>query len=167
MPIVIYGNGDNVMGYVQESDLRDLLITPKVHLVELELEGKVHQVKIKEVQYHPVNDRPLHIDFYRYDSARPLEMAIPVVLEGHAVGVKAGGKLLSGVRKIRVKGLPANLPNVLTVDVSEMEVGAVKLVKDLQFENLEVTETKTLVVATIKAQRASKDAAAAADAGKK
>lgn len=163
MPIVIYGNGENVLGYVQERDLRNLLVTPKVYLVDIDLEGTLHQVKIKEVQYHPVNDRPLHIDFYRYDAAKPLEMSIPITLEGHAVGVKAGGKLMGGVRKIRVKGLPADLPNTLPVDITDMQVGDVKLVKDLQFDKLEVTETKSLVVATIKAQRGSKEASAPAE----
>ena len=152
-PAVIYGHGDNVMCTLNEKDLKPLLITPKVYLVDLMLGGKVEHVVLKEVQYHPVSDRPIHIDFYRYDAADPIVMAIPVALEGYAKGVRAGGKLVGGVRKLRVQGLVSDLPDVLPVDITELNVGETLMVSDVKFDNLEVVDTKTLVVATIKSQR--------------
>lgn len=153
VPAVIYGHGENVMVSLQERDLQKLLITPHVYLIDLSVDGKVEKVILKEVQYHPVTDRPLHIDFYRYTEDDPIVIAIPVKLEGHAQGVRAGGKLVAGTRRVKVKGLAADLPNVLTIDVTDMRIGQTLLVGDLSFDKLEVVDTKTVAVAKIATQR--------------
>ncbi|MGP1363184.1 MAG: 50S ribosomal protein L25 [Bacteroides sp.] len=156
IPAVIYGHGENVMCTLVERDLRDLLVTPFVQLVALTLNGKVEKVVLKEVQYHPVTDRPIHIDFYRYVEEEPITMAVPLVLQGHARGVKAGGKQVPGIRKLRVRGLAKNLPDYLPVDVSELRLGATLMVSDLAFENLEIVDATTQVVVSIRAQRGAK-----------
>jgi len=153
VPAVIYRHGGKGGWFFVSHLTEPLLITPKVYLVDLMLGGKVEHVVLKEVQYHPVSDRPIHIDFYRYDAADPIVMAIPVALEGYAKGVRAGGKLVGGVRKLRVQGLVSDLPDVLPVDITELNVGETLMVSDVKFDNLEVVDTKTLVVATIKSQR--------------
>ena len=146
-----------------------LLVTPHVYLVELELDGKAEKVLVQEVQYHPVSDRPVHIDFYRYSEDEPIVMNIPVELVGHAVGVRAGGKLVQPVRRLKVKGLPADMPNRLDVDVSALEVDKKIVVADLAFEGLSILNPPHMVVATVRSQRkmntvvdASAPAAAAA-----
>lgn len=169
VPGVLYGHGDNTPIAIREFDLMKLLVTPHVYLVELELDGKVEKVLVQEVQYHPVSDRPVHIDFYRYSEDEPIVMNIPVELVGHAVGVRAGGKLVQPVRRLKVKGLPADMPNRLDVDVSALEVDKKIVVADLAFEGLSILNPPHMVVATVRSQRkmntvvdASASAAAAA-----
>lgn len=169
VPGVLYGHGDNTPIAIREFDLMKLLVTPHVYLVELELDGKVEKVLVQEVQYHPVSDRPVHIDFYRYSEDEPIVMNIPVELVGHAVGVRAGGKLVQPVRRLKVKGLPADMPNRLDVDVSALEVDKKIVVADLAFERLSILNPPHMVVATVRSQRkmnavvdASAPAAAAA-----
>ena len=169
VPGVLYGHGDNTPIAIREFDLMKLLVTPHVYLVELELDGKVEKVLVQEVQYHPVSDRPVHIDFYRYSEDEPIVMNIPVELVGHAVGVRAGGKLVQPVRRLKVKGLPADMPNRLDVDVSALEVDKKIVVADLAFERLSILNPPHVVVATVRSQRkmnavvdASAPAAAAA-----
>lgn len=169
VPGVLYGHGDNTPIAIREFDLMKLLVTPHVYLVELELDGKVEKVLVQEVQYHPVSDRPVHVDFYRYSEDEPIVMNIPVELVGHAVGVRAGGKLVQPVRRLKVKGLPADMPNRLDVDVSALEVDKKIVVADLAFEGLSILNPPHMVVATVRSQRkmnavvdASAPAAAAA-----
>lgn len=169
VPGVLYGHGDNTPIAIREFDLMKLLVTPHVYLVELELDGKAEKVLVQEVQYHPVSDRPVHIDFYRYSEDEPIVMNIPVELVGHAVGVRAGGKLVQPVRRLKVKGLPADMPNRLDVDVSALEVDKKIVVADLAFEGLSILNPPHMVVATVRSQRkmntvvdASAPAAAAA-----
>ena len=169
VPGVLYGHGDNTPIAIREFDLMKLLVTPHVYLVELELDGKVEKVLVQEVQYHPVSDRPVHIDFYRYSEDEPIVMNIPVELVGHAVGVRAGGKLVQPVRRLKVKGLPADMPNRLDVDVSALEVDKKIVVAGLAFEGLSILNPPHMVVATVRSQRkmnavvdASAPAAAAA-----
>lgn len=156
VPAMIYGHGENVMCTLEERDLRSLLITPYVQLVDLKVNGKVEKVILKEVQYHPVSDRPIHLDFFRYVEDLPIEMSIPIVLQGHARGVKAGGKQVPGIRKLRVKGLAKDMPDYLPVDVTEMRLGSTMMVSDLSFENLQIVDAQTLVVVSIRAQRGAK-----------
>lgn len=160
VPAIIYGHGENVMCELQEKELNALLITPKVYLVDLTVDGKTEKVILKDVQYHPVSDRPMHLDFYRYVDSEPVEMAIPVVLQGHARGVKAGGKLVAGVRRLRVKGLAADLPDILPIDVTKLRIGEALMVSDVAFDRLQVMDARSVLVATIKSQRG---AAATAD----
>jgi len=156
VPAMIYGHGENVMCSLEERDLRSLLITPYVQLIDLKVNGKVEKVILKEVQYHPVSDRPIHIDFFRYVEDSPIEMSIPIVLQGHARGVKAGGKQVPGIRKLRVRGLAKDMPDFLPVDVTDMRLGTTMMVADLSFENLKIVDALTQVVVSIRAQRGAK-----------
>ncbi len=156
VPAVVYGHGENVMCSIAEKDLKDLLITPKVYLIDLEIDGKVEHVILQDVQYHPVSDRPLHLDFYRFVEDEPITIGVPVVLQGYAKGVQAGGKLIPASRRLRVKGLAKDIPNFLPVDITKLNVGETLLVGQVSFENLEVVDAKTRAVCAIKAQRGAK-----------
>lgn len=167
VPGVVYGNGDNVAIALKERDLLKLLVTPNVYLVWLELEGKVENVVVKEVQYHPVSDRPVHVDFYRYTEDKPITLSVPVQVEGHAAGVRAGGKLVQSARRLNVKGLPSAMPDRLKVDVTELEVDKKIVAGDLSYEGLTILNPKHMVVVMVRSQRnmvATADATAAAPA---
>ncbi len=156
VPAVVYGHGENIMCSVAEKDLKDLLITPKVYLIDLEIDGKVEHVILQDVQYHPVSDRPLHLDFYRFVEDKPIVIGVPVVLQGYAKGVQAGGKLIPASRRLRVRGLAKDIPNFLPVDITKLNVGETLLVGQVSFENLEVVDAKTRAICAIKAQRGAK-----------
>lgn len=167
VPGVVYGNGDNVTIALEERALLKLLVTPNVYLVKLDLDGKVEDVVVKEVQYHPVSDRPVHVDFYRYAEDKPITMSIPILIEGHAEGVRAGGKLVQSARKLNVKGIPSAMPDRLKVDVTELGVDKKIVAGDLHYEGLTILNPRHTVVVMVRSQRnmvAAADAAAPAAA---
>ncbi len=161
VPCNLYGNGKNVTFTVTVADVRKLIYTPDTMIVELTIDGVAHNAIVKELQFHPVSENLLHIDFLEVVEDKPVVVAIPVQLTGHAEGVKAGGKLSMEIRKLNVRGLYKNFPDRLTIDVSELGLGKKIFVSDLHFENLEVMNAKSLVVAQVKATRASAAAAKA------
>lgn len=158
VPCVLYGGGENVHFSVIEKDLTKLLYTPIVYTVKLDVNGKTYDAVMREIQFHPVSDRVLHMDFYQISSEKPVIMEVPVKLKGFAEGVQAGGKLVQVVRKLKVKALPENLPGELVLDVTSLGLGKSIKVKELSFENVEVVNAKEVVVAQVKMTRAAKAA---------
>ena len=117
---------------------------------------------MREIQFHPVTDKVLHIDFYQVTEDKPVIMEVPVKLVGFAAGVKLGGKLIQVMRKLKVRAIPANLPDELVVDVTPLELGKSMKVKELSFENFEIVNSPEVVVANVKITRDARAAAAAA-----
>ena len=161
VPCVLYGGGENVHFMVKEKDLKNLLYTPKVYLVNLTLDGATHMSVMREIQFHPVTDKVLHIDFYKTDDAKPVVMEIPVRTTGHAAGVQAGGKLVVITRKLKVKALPKDMPDELTVDVTSLGLGKSVKVQDLTVEGVEIENPKSVVIAQVKLTRAARAAQSA------
>ena len=159
VPCVLYGGGENIHFAVAERALQNLLYTPIVYIVKLDIDGKTCEAVMREIQFHPVSDRVLHIDFYQIDENKPVVMEVPVKLHGFAAGVQAGGKLSLVVRKLKVKALPANLPGEIDIDVTNLGLGKSVKVKDLSFDNFEIVNAKDVVVAQIKLTRAARAAA--------
>ena len=147
---------------VTTENVRNLIYTPHIYLVELTLEsiGKIKAI-IKDLQFHPVTDALLHIDFLEVFDKKPIVMEVPVVMEGHAEGVKAGGKLTPEMRKIRVKALYDKIPETLTVNVENLGLGKSIQIGDLHFEGLELTNAKNAVVCSVKLTRAARGLEAA------
>ena len=164
VPCELYGDGENVHFSCTNDALRKLIYTPEIYLVNLNIDGREVKAIIKELQFHPVSDRVLHIDFLKVFEDKPIVMDVPVRLEGLAVGVRAGGKLSLEMRKLRVKGLYTNVPEILTINVENLDLGKTIQVKALQFENLEVLNAPNSVVCAVKLTRAARGAAAAAAA---
>ena len=162
VPCVIYGGGENINFYVTEKSLQRLLYTPKVYIVNITLGDKSVRTVMREIQFHPVSDKVLHIDFYQIAEDKPVVMEVPVKLSGFAAGVQVGGKLIQVMRKLKVSALPANLPDMLDIDVTSLELGKSIKVKDLHFDNFEVVNAKEVVVANVKVTRDARAAAAAA-----
>ena len=159
VPCNLYGNGTNVTFTVNVNDVRKLIYTPDTMVVNLSIDGKECKAVIKELQFHPVTEQLFHIDFLQVSDKKPVVVEIPVQLDGHAEGVKAGGKLQLITRKLKVKALYTNLPDRIIVDVTNLGLGKKIQVADLKYDNLEVTNVKTQIVAQVKATRQSAQAA--------
>ncbi len=160
VPCNLYGNGENVTFTVNVNDVRKLIYTPDTQIVNLSIEGKECKAVVKELQFHPVTENLLHIDFLQVTEDKPVTVEIPVQLEGHAEGVKAGGKLQLVVRKLKVKALYTNLPDRIVIDVTPLGLGKKLQVADLHYDNLEIVNVKSQIVVQVKATRQSAQAAA-------
>ena len=168
--IVEISNGKGVIVTdftVSFEGVRKLIYTPEIFLVEIDIKGS-KQVKaiMKDSQFHPVSDAILHLDFLEVFDDKPVIIETPVSLEGHASGVKAGGKLNQLIRKLKVKGLTKDIPEILTVNVNHLELGKAIKVGELHFDNIELVNPKSTVVCIVKMTRASQSAAAASTSGK-
>ena len=141
---------------VKVEDLRNLLYTSQVYVVNLNIDGEECKAILKEAQFGPINEEIYHLDFQKFNAEEPITVAIPVKLEGFAAGVKAGGKLVKQVRTLTVKGLYTNIPERLVVDVTPIELGKTLNVAALSFDNLEILNAKSVIVAGVKATRASR-----------
>ena len=164
IPCVVYGgsNEENLNFLVKSGDVRKLIYTPEVQLVSLDLGSKKMRAIIKEIQFHPVKEEILHIDFLHVFDDVPVVMEIPVQLEGLAEGVRAGGKLSLDMRKLKVKALADKLPEKLVIDVEKLQLGKSIQVGELQFEGLEILNAKNAVVCRVQLTRAARGAAAKA-----
>ncbi len=164
VPCTIYGNGETVHFSVGVKEFKQLIFSPKSYLVEFDVEGKKEVGVMREVQYHPVTDEILHVDFYHVVPGKPISIDIPVRLSGNAEGVKLGGKLALSKRKIRVSATMDNLPDELIIDVTELGLGKSIFVGDLSYENVTLLTPATTAVCAVKMTRAARGAAAAAAA---
>ena len=147
------------------SELRKLIYTPHIYVISLDIEGEKHTAIMKEIQFHPVTDAPLHVDFYEVNDQKPITIGIPVKLNGLAQGVRDGGRMNLSIRKINVTAPYQQIPEHLDVDVTSLRIGKSIKVGELSFEGLEMATSKDVVVCSIKMTRnAMAAAAAAADA---
>lgn len=164
VPCVLYGGAENVHFSTTTSDIRKLIYSPEVFVVNLDIDGKKTKAIMKALQFHPVTDKVLHIDFLQVTETKPVVVELPVKLEGLAEGVKAGGKLALEMRKLKVKGLYTQLPESIVIDVTSLGLGKSIQVAKVTLPNLEILNAKNAVVAQVKLTRAARGAAA--NAGK-
>lgn len=163
IPCVIYGNGESLSFAVNEKDIRKLIYTPNSYLVEFDIDGKQEKGVMREVQYHPVNDQVLHIDFYHVVPGKTVAIDIPVKLIGNAEGVKEGGKLALSKRKLRVSGDIDKFPDTLDIDVTKLGLGKSIFVGDLQYDGITILTPATTAICAVKMTRAARGAAAATE----
>ena len=147
-------------------DVRKLVYTPDIFEVEMTINGEKKMVVMKDLQFQPVKDTILHIDFLEVYPDKPIVMEVPVKIEGHAEGVKAGGKLTMNMRKLKVKACYTEIPERLVINVDNLGLGKSMQVGELHFEGLELMNAKNAVVCAVQLTRAARGAAAAANAGK-
>ena len=162
IPCVIYGGSEEIAFTVDAKEVKPLIYTPNSYIVELNIDGKVEKAVMREVQFHPVREQILHIDFYRVQEGKPVAISIPVRLSGTAEGVKVGGKLALSARKLVVSALVENLPDELVVDVTTLGVGKTIFVGDLKSDDLKFLTPATTAVCAVRVTRASRGAAAEA-----
>lgn len=147
------------------SELRKAIYTPHVYVVNLTIDGQTHKAIMKELQFHPTTDALLHADFYEVNDTKEITVGIPVKLNGLAQGVRDGGRLNLSIRKINVTAPYKQIPEVLNIDVTSLQLGKAIKVGALQFEGLKIATSPEVVVCSVKATRASRSAAAAAANG--
>lgn len=162
IPAILYGFNESTALTVSQDAVRKLIYTPDIYLIEMTVGGATKTCILQDIQFHPVTDKILHIDFLEVKADKPIIIEVPVVLEGHAVGVRAGGKLSLDMRKLKVKALYSNVPEKLTIDVSKLGLGKTIQVGSLSFENIELLNAKNAVVAAVRLTRAARGAAAKA-----
>jgi len=167
VPCVLYGGEAPVHFYVPESDFRKLVYTPKVYQAELDIDGKKYDAFMQELQFHPVTDKLLHIDFLQLSETKAVKIDLPVRLEGYAKGIQQGGRLKANLRTLKVKGVFKNLPDEIVIDVTNLEINESIRVGDLKVDGFEIMNNKSIPVATVvvtRAARAAMNAPAAAAA---
>ena len=158
VPCIVYGGGEEIAFSVDAKELGQLIYTPNSYIIEINIDGKIVKAVMREVQFHPVREQILHVDFYRIQEGKPVAVNVPVRLTGNAEGVKIGGKLALSARKLTVKGLVEYIPDEIVVDVTPLKVGQTIFVGDLQHENLTVMTPATTAVCAGRVTRASRAA---------
>ena len=164
VPCNLYGGGmENVLFTVDAKQLKGLTNTPKSYIVDLVLDGKPYTAIAHECQWHPVSDECLHVDFLAVDESKPVAIDVPLRLEGHPVGVQAGGKFTQLTRSIKISALPKDLPDDLLIDITPLALGARITVADLHWDNIKILSPKTTIICRVKPTRGMQAAAAAAE----
>ena len=144
------------------SELRKVVYTPNVYVVNINIDGTEKKAVIKELQFHPVSDARLHVDFLEINEEKPVTVGIPVKLVGHAAGVRNGGRLSLSIRQIKVTAPYTRIPEILEIDVTALEIGKSIKVGELNFEGLEFATPKEVVVCSVQMTRQARAAAIAA-----
>tara|TARA_B100001113_G_scaffold183691_1_gene150528 strand:- start:446 stop:1123 length:678 start_codon:yes stop_codon:yes gene_type:complete len=155
VPCVLYGGEKQVCFYAHENDLRKLVFTSDVFLVELDIEGQSTKCVMQDIQFHPVTDKILHIDFLEVFDDKEVTVEIPVILNGMSIGVRNGGNLLFRRNKIITRAIPADLPDAIEVDISELRIGQFIYIKDLRSEKYSFLAPDNAVVVGVKTARAA------------
>lgn len=155
VPCVLYG-GENVQHFSAEAKaFKNLVYTPNVYTATIDLDGEKLTCILQDIQFHPVTDKILHVDFYQLFDDKEVIMDIPVSLTGNAPGVMNGGALRFPKRKLKIKALPGNLPDRIEADISKLEIGDKLLVNELTVENCSVLHPDNTVVAQVRMARAA------------
>ena len=158
VPAVLYGGADQIHFAVSAADLKGLVYTPDVHFVDIDVEGAKAQAILQDIQFHPLTEQILHVDFLRLNDSKPFVMEIPVKLTGTSPGVKMGGKLIQKLRKLRVKAFPKDMPQYVEVAMESLELGKSVRVGELNFPNFQITNNADDTIVSVVMSRALKQA---------
>lgn len=156
IPCVIYGGKENIHFSATEKEFLHLIYTPNVYIANIKLENAEYNAVMREIQCHPVSDKVLHIDFLQVFDDKNVTVPVPIKLNGFAKGVKDGGKLNLERRKLNVSGFPKAIPDVIEIDVTNVELGKTIKVGDINIPNIKLTDNSNTVVASVKLTRAAK-----------
>ena len=164
VPCNLYGLGlENVLFTVDAKDLKGLTHTPASYIVDLVLDGNKYTAVVHELQFHPIEDVCLHVDFLQVNDEKPIAIKVPLNITGHAAGVQAGGKFVKNVRELRISALMKNLPDQLDVDITKLGIGENIVAGDLKYEDITILNPKSTIICGVKATRQSAQAAPAAE----
>lgn len=158
VPCVVYGNGEQAHFSVKSVDIEKIIFSADVYQVEIQIEGgKNVTAIIQDKQMHPVKGKPMHVDFLELDAKKPVKVSLPLIAKGSPVGVMNGGKLMQPYRKLRVIGLPADLPETIVVDVAALRIGESVRVSEVAVNGVTVLEPGAAVVVGVKMARGAVD----------
>lgn len=166
VPCVLYGNGENKFFHASESQFREIVYTPNVYLINIDLNGKKHKAIIQDIQFHPVTDKLVHIDFLEVADDKKVVVNLPVTVSGNSQGVKEGGKLSIEKKRLKVKAFVKDMPEVVNIDITHLGMGKIIRIGDLSFDKVEFVEPAAMPVVSVKATRAAKEAAESTGKGK-
>jgi large subunit ribosomal protein L25 len=158
VPAVLYGGDNQIHFAVSAADLKGLVYTPDVHFVDIDVEGTKAQAVLQDIQFHPLTELILHVDFLRINESKPFVMEIPVKLTGTSPGVKMGGKLIQKLRKLRVKAFAKDMPQYVEVGIEVLELGKSVRVGDLSFDKFQVINNTDDTIVSVVMSRALKQA---------
>ena len=153
VPAIIYGGTDPEQIALPYNDVAKALFTPNTYIVALDIDGNKTESIIREAQYHPVTDRILHVDFFRIPEGQSIEFTLPVKLVGTAIGVRNGGRLVPLTRRLKVRGIPADMPEFVEVDVTELVLGKTIRVSEID-SDIDIISPPTAGVAAVEIPRA-------------
>jgi len=158
VPAVLYGGATQTHFSVSAADLKPVIYTPVVHFIDLDIAGTKAQAIIKDIQFHPLTEEILHVDFLQLNEQKPVTIEIPIRLTGTSPGVKMGGKLVQKLRKLRVKALPKDHVDNIDVSIEGLEVGKSVRVRDIQVPNLTITNAAEDTIVSVTTSRALRQA---------
>jgi large subunit ribosomal protein L25 len=161
VPCELYGGGENIHFAVSEKVLSKLIYTPETFIVKCDVDGNVFTAVMRDVQFHAVSDKALHVDFFQVTEDKAFEVEVPIKVEGLAIGVQSGGKLAINLRKLKVKAMMKDIPESLLINVTDLGLSKSIQVSALSFDKLELLNSKSAVVVQVKLTRAARAAAMA------
>ena len=166
VPCVIYSEGKEATHFaIYQADFKNLVYTPNVYKVRINLDGQNHEAILQDIQFHPVSDAILHADFMTVDANKKVVMEVPIRVVGNSPGIRGGGKLIVKINRLRVRGLIADMPDFIDVTIDTLEIGQSAKVRQISLENLEILDAQENAIVSVKTTRALMQAAA--EAGKK
>jgi len=165
VPCVLYGEGEPMHFAADERAFKKLVYTPETHTVVIELEdGSKHEAIMQDIQFHPISDKILHVDFFRLAKDKEVTVSVPVKIEGVAPGIIKGGSLSMVLKKLKVRAIPANLPDAVTVNVDKLDIGNKVYVSELRTDSYKLVHPDNVVVVQVKMSRAAMKASSEAAA---
>lgn len=153
VPCVLYGQGEQTHFSVRSVDLEKLIFSPDVYQVELDIDGTKKVAIIQDLSMHPVKDKPLHVDFLELNDSKPVRVQLPLRHTGSPIGVMNGGKLRQPYRKLRVVGLPGDLPEAVSVEIGDLRIGQSVRISDLNVDGVTFLEPANAVILAVKMAR--------------
>ena len=155
VPCNLYGQGmENVLFTVSDKDLQGITNTPASYIIDIKLDnGKAYSAVVHELQFHPVKDNCLHVDFLAVNEEKPITISVPIVVSGHPVGVQKGGKFVLVSRAIRISALMKDLPDTINVDVTKLDIEKRIVAGDIKLDNVAVVSPKDTIICTVKSTR--------------
>ena len=163
VPCVVYGGKETLNFSAEERSFKGLVYTPEAHTVSIEVDGNTIPAVLQDIQFHPITDKILHADFYQLADDKPVVMEVPVRITGRAKGVVSGGAMRQTYRKLKIKALPANLPDEIVVDVTPLKIGNKLYVGDIKTSNFTFMHPDNAVVVAVKMSRTAMKGGAAVE----
>lgn len=153
IPAVLYGNKEQVHFSIKENDLKKLVFTSKVNIVEVNVDGKKAEAILKDIQLHPVTDRLLHVDFQEVIEGKKVKVNLPITVSGLAIGVKNGGKLVQNFRTLTAEAFAKDLPDTINIDVTSLKIGGKTRVGQIKIEGVSFLNPESAVVVAVQMAR--------------
>ncbi len=156
VPCVIYGGSQEspIHICVNFNELRKIIYTPNVYKLNISVDSESYETIIRDIQFHPVNDEVIHVDFLQLEAGKLVSLEVPVKLTGNSIGVLNGGRLNLVMRKLTIKAIPDNIPDNIELDITKLRIGGSIRINDLNLENIEFAHPGTLVIVGVKTARA-------------